>query len=46
MTLLEEPGTDDPAAVRALASRYLGFVNYPFDRSLGRFRNFLSSSRQ
>ena len=46
MTLLEEAGTDDPAAVRALASRYLGFVNYAFDRSSGRFRNFLSYSRQ
>ena len=46
MTLLEEAGTDDPAAVRALASRYLGFVNYAFDRSSGRFRNFLSYGRQ
>jgi hypothetical protein len=46
MTLLEETGTDDPAAVRALASRYLGFVNYAFNRSSGRFRNFLSYSRQ
>jgi glycosyltransferase involved in cell wall biosynthesis len=46
MTVLEEAGTDDPAAVRALASRYLGFVNYAFDRSSGRFRNFLSYSRQ
>lgn len=45
MTLLEEAGTDDPAAVRALASRYLGFVNYSFDRSSGRFRNFLSYGR-
>jgi hypothetical protein len=46
VTLLEEAGTDDPAAVRALASRYLGFVNYAFDRSSGRFRNFLSYGRQ
>jgi glycosyltransferase involved in cell wall biosynthesis len=46
MTLLEEAGTDDPAAVRALASRYLGFVNYSFHRSSGRFRNFLSYARQ
>lgn len=46
MTLLEEAGSDDPAAVRALASRYLGFVNYAFDRSSGRFRNFLSYGRQ
>jgi glycosyltransferase involved in cell wall biosynthesis len=46
MTLLEEAGTEDPATVRALASRYLGFVNYAFDRSSGRFRNFLSYGRQ
>jgi glycosyltransferase involved in cell wall biosynthesis len=45
VTLLEEAGTDDPAAVRSLASRYLGFVNYAFDRSSGRFRNFLSYGR-
>jgi glycosyltransferase involved in cell wall biosynthesis len=46
VTLLEEAGTDDPAAVRALASRYLGFVNYAFDRSSGCFRNFLSYARE
>ncbi len=46
VTLLEEAGTDDPAAVRALNSRYLGFVNYALDRSSGRFRNFLSYGRQ
>jgi hypothetical protein len=46
MTLLDEAGSDDPAAVRALASRYLGFVQYAFDRSSRRFRNFLSYGRQ
>ena len=46
MTLLEEAGTDDPVAVRALASRYLAFVSHSFDRSSGRFRNFLSYGRQ
>lgn len=46
MTLLDDAGSDDPAAVRALASRYLAFVNHAFDRSSGRFRNFLSYSRQ
>ena len=46
MTLLEEAGTDDPTTARALASRYLGFVNYALDRSSGRFRNFLSYGRQ
>ena len=46
MTLLEEAGIDEPATVRALASRYLGFVNFAFDRSSGHFRNFLSYGRQ
>jgi hypothetical protein len=32
--------------VRALAARYLAFVSYAFDRSSGRFRNFLSYGRQ
>jgi glycosyltransferase involved in cell wall biosynthesis len=46
VTLLEEDGTDDPMAVRGLASRYLGFVNFAFDRTSGRFRNFLSYGRE
>ncbi|MGZ5443490.1 MAG: glycosyltransferase family 4 protein [Thermoanaerobaculia bacterium] len=46
MTLLEEAGADDPKVVRKLASRYLAFVNYAFDRSSGRFRNFMSYSRE
>ena len=46
MTLLEEAGAEDPKVVRALASRYLAFVNYAFDRSSGRFRNFMSYSRE
>jgi len=46
MTHLEEAGTDDPATVGALASRYLAFVSYAFSRSSGRFRNFLSYGRQ
>ena len=46
MTLLEEAGADDPKVVRTLASRYLAFVNYAFDRSSGRFRNFMSYSRE
>ncbi|MGE0446716.1 MAG: glycosyltransferase family 4 protein [Vicinamibacterales bacterium] len=45
VTLLEEAGTDDPSGVRALAARYLGFVNFAFDRRTGRFRNFLSYGR-
>ena len=46
MALLEDAGCDDPALVRALASRYLAFVSHAFDRTSGRFRNFLSYSRQ
>ena len=45
-TLVEEAGSHDPAVVRALAARYLAFVSYAFDRSSGRFRNFLSFGRQ
>ena len=45
--LLADAGSaDDPALVGALSSRYLAFVNYAFDRPSGRFRNFLSYSRQ
>jgi glycosyltransferase involved in cell wall biosynthesis len=46
MALLEEAGSDDPAIVRALGLRYLAFVSHAFDRATGRFRNFLSYSRQ
>jgi len=44
--LLEDEGTDQDAAVQALASRYLAFVSHAFDRKSGRFRNFLSYSRR
>src|SRR5688572_82726 len=46
MTLLGDAGTDEPLLVRTLASRYLAFVSHAFDRTSGRFRNFLSYSRQ
>ncbi|MGH9158503.1 MAG: glycosyltransferase family 4 protein [Vicinamibacteraceae bacterium] len=46
MALLEDAGYDDPRVVRALAARYLAFVSYAFDRTSGRFRNFLSYARQ
>ncbi len=46
MTLLEDAGTDEDAAVRAVASRYLAFVNHAFNRSTGRFRNFMSYERR
>jgi glycosyltransferase involved in cell wall biosynthesis len=45
MTRLEEAGSDDPKVVRGMASRYLAFVSHAFDRSTGRFRNFMSHSR-
>jgi glycosyltransferase involved in cell wall biosynthesis len=44
--LLEDQGTDEAKAVRALASRYLAFVSHAFDRESGRFRNFMSYSRR
>jgi glycosyltransferase involved in cell wall biosynthesis len=46
MTLLEDAGTDDPKAVRSLSSRYLAFVSHAFNRTSGRFRNFMSFSRR
>ena len=46
MTLVDEAGFDDSTTVRTLASRYVGFVSYAFDRLSGRFRNFLSYGRQ
>ena len=46
MTLLEDAGSAELAAVRGLAARYLAFVNHAFDRTSKRFRNFLSYSRQ
>jgi glycosyltransferase involved in cell wall biosynthesis len=45
MTLLDDEGSDDPTVVRALASRYLAFVNHAFEKTSGCFRNFLSYAR-
>lgn len=45
MTRLEEVGAESPAVVRALATRYLAFVNHAFDESTGRFHNFLTYAR-
>jgi glycosyltransferase involved in cell wall biosynthesis len=42
MALAEDSGTNDPALVRALATRYLAFVNHAFEPRTGRFRNFMS----
>ncbi len=46
MTLLEDAGIEDMKPVRALAARYLAFVSHAFDPRIGRFRNFMSYSRQ
>ncbi len=43
--LVEDAGTEDEKALRALASRYLAFVGHAFDREHGRFRNFMSYAR-
>jgi len=43
--LLEDLGTISPLRINDLASRYLGFVRYAWDPSIGRFRNFLSFQR-
>jgi hypothetical protein len=40
MTLLDDAGSDDPAVVRALASRYLAFVRHAFERTSGRSGTF------
>jgi glycosyltransferase involved in cell wall biosynthesis len=46
MALIEDAGAEDAKAVRKLAARYLAFVRYAFDVESGRFRNFMSYSRQ
>lgn len=46
MALLEDAGSEDRRMVRALASRYLAFVNHAFDARSGYFRNFMSYDRR
>jgi hypothetical protein len=46
MAFIEDAGTEDPKVVRALASRYLAFVNHAFNPEQRRFRNFMSYSRR
>jgi glycosyltransferase involved in cell wall biosynthesis len=43
--LMDDVGTEDGKTVRALASRYLAFVNHAFDGDRARFRNFMSYTR-
>lgn len=45
MALIEDAGTDAPATMRKLATRYLAFVRHAFDEKAHRFRNFLSYER-
>jgi glycosyltransferase involved in cell wall biosynthesis len=45
-TLLEEAALEPARSVRGLASRYLAFVSHAFDPDRGRFRNFMSYSRE
>lgn len=45
-TLLEDAGAEERKLVRALASRYLGFVRHAFNAKIGRFRNFMGYSRR
>ncbi|HWL87627.1 MAG TPA: hypothetical protein VNO21_17605, partial [Polyangiaceae bacterium] len=46
VALLEDAGAEVAGTVRALASRYLAFVNHAFNDERGRFRNFMSYSRR
>jgi len=46
LALMEEARVETPRTNRALASHYLAFVSHAFDESLGRFRNFMTYSRQ
>jgi hypothetical protein len=46
MALIEEGGIDDVKLVRRLASRYLAFVSHAYNKSTGRFRNFMSYDRR
>jgi len=46
MTLIEDAGTEDIAAIRILSARYLAFVSHAFHAPAGRFRNFMSYARR
>ncbi len=45
-TLVEEAALEPPKVVRALASRYLAFVNHSLDPKTKRFRNFMTFDRR
>jgi len=46
MTLIEDAGLEDGAAIRLLSLRYMAFVSHAFHAEAGRFRNFMSYSRR
>jgi len=46
MALVEDAGAEDGKGVRALASRYLAFVDHAFNTERGCFRNFMSYERR
>jgi len=46
MTYLEELGFDTTEKTAELAARYLAFISFAFNPQEGRFRNFLSFSRE
>ena len=46
IALIEDAGEVDPKSLRALGARYLAFLNHAFNSRQGRFRNFMSYSRQ
>jgi glycosyltransferase involved in cell wall biosynthesis len=46
IALIEDAGAEPMDALRTLGSRYLAFVSHAFDPACGRFKNFMSYSRQ
>lgn len=46
MTLVEESAIEPPAAIRALATRYIAFLRHAFDAKHGRYRNFMTYDRR
>jgi glycosyltransferase involved in cell wall biosynthesis len=46
MARLQEACNEDVEIARALMARYLAYVSHAFDRGTGRFRNFMSYTRQ
>ncbi len=46
IALIEDAGEIDPASLRTLGARYLAFLSHAFNPNTGRFRNFMSYSRQ